>query len=132
METNPSENIMKYLCLAYYDVPKYEAMPPAEMAAVVAQCAAYDKKLKETGRLFAHGSLAMPKDTRNLRPRNGKPTVTDGPYIETKEQVGGWFIIEAADMEEALELAKNHPAAHLGEEMGWGIEIRPVDFFEKF
>lgn len=123
---------MKYLCLAYYDVPKYEATPPAEFEAMVAQCAAYDKKLKASGRLFAHGSLGAPKDTRNLLPRSGKAIVTDGPYIETKEQVGGWFIIEAKDMDDALEVAKNHPAANMGEQMGWGIEVRSADFFESF
>lgn len=123
---------MKYLCLAYYEEKKWNAMSKAEQDAVVSKCGAFDAALKATGRLFAHGSLADSKDTRNLLPRNGKATVTDGPYLETKEQVGGWFIIEAENMDDALRVAKNHPAANVGEEAGWGIELRQVDFFEKF
>lgn len=54
--------------------------------------------------------------------------VTDGPYVETQEQLGSFFLIEGADMQEATKLASMHPAANLGEEMGWGIEIRPIEF----
>jgi len=61
-----------------------------------------------------------------IRPRDGKPVVTDGPYVETKEQVGGLVIIEAADLNEAVRIASLHPAAHLGEKLGWGVEIRPI------
>jgi hypothetical protein len=123
---------MKYLCLAYYDYEAFKKMPKEKFDAIVAECGEYDKKLKATGRLFAHGSLAEPPDTRNLLPRGGKTVVTDGPYIETKEQVGGWFMIEAADMADAIKVASNHPAANVGEECGWGVEIKQVDFFEKF
>jgi hypothetical protein len=123
---------MKYLCLAYFDPELFKATPKDELGALVAKAKEYDKKLKATGRLWAHGSLADPKDTRNIFPRNGKATITDGPYIESKEQVGGWFIIEAENMDEAQKVAMNHPAAHLGEDMSWGIEIRQVDFFENF
>jgi hypothetical protein len=68
------------------------------------------------------------KDTMSVRPRNGKPSVTDGPYVETKEQLGSFFLLEAKDMQEAIQLASMHPAANLGEKLGWGIEIRPIEF----
>ena len=63
-----------------------------------------------------------------LRPRNGKPAVTDGPYAEARELVGGFFIIEAADKDEAVRVASLHPAAALGESVGWGIEVHPIVF----
>jgi hypothetical protein len=55
--------------------------------------------------------------------------VTDGPFTETKEQVGAFFLIEAQDLNEATRVASHHPAAHLGEQVGWGIEVRPIDYF---
>ncbi len=61
-------------------------------------------------------------------PRGGKPQVTDGPYAEARELVGGFFIIEAADKEEAVRVASLHPAATLGESLGWGIEVHPISF----
>ena len=66
-----------------------------------------------------------------LRPRGGKPQVTDGPYAEAKEMVGGFFIIEAADRDEAVRVASLHPAATLGENVGWAIELHPIGFFEQ-
>ncbi len=67
----------------------------------------------------------------SLRPRGGRPAVTDGPYAEAKEMVGGFFIIEAADKDEAVRVASLHPAATLGESVGWGIELHPIGFFEQ-
>ena len=55
--------------------------------------------------------------------------MTDGPFAETKEQIGAFFIIEARDLDEATRVASQHPAAHLGEEVGWGVEVRPIDYF---
>ncbi|MFM0642547.1 YciI family protein [Paraburkholderia metrosideri] len=66
---------------------------------------------------------------RTLRPRSGKTHVTDGPYTESKEVVGGLFIIEADTHDEALRIASMHPAATLGEEGGWVVELIPVDFY---
>jgi hypothetical protein len=122
---------MKYLCLAYYDEKKFEALPNAELQAMVSQCPAYDQALRRTGRLFAQASLGESKSSVCLRPRKDEVSVTDGPFTETKEQVGGFFIIEAADRDEAIRIASNHPAAHLGEQVGWGIEVRPIEFFDQ-
>jgi hypothetical protein len=117
---------MKYLCLAYYDEAKMAALPKAELQAIVSQCPGYDAKLRDTGRLLLSASLGLPSETINLRPAGGKIAITDGPFTESKEMIGGLFIIEAENAEEAKAIASNHPAAHLGEHIGWGIEVRPI------
>ena len=120
---------MKYLCLAYYDEKKFNELSRDELKALVSQCPPHDKALRESGHLISVASLHAPDASAFLRPRKGKISTTDGPFIETNEQVGSFFLIEAADMDEAIRIASKHPAAHLGEEVGWGIEIRPVRFF---
>ncbi|TAH37909.1 MAG: hypothetical protein EYC70_06910 [Planctomycetota bacterium] len=115
---------MKYLCLAYGDQKKMEALSKSEFEALVAMCRVHDEELRKSGRLVLVESLEW--GTSTVRPRNGKVVVTDGPFVETKEQVGGLFIIEAADLDEAIRVASLHPAAHLGERLGWGIEVRPI------
>ena len=120
---------MKFLCLAYYDEAKMGAMPKADLQAMVSKCPAYDKELKNTGRLLFSASLGEPAETVCIRPKTGKPTITDGPFTETKEMIGGFFMIEADNIEEAKRIASHHPAAHLGEQAGWGIEVRPVGMF---
>lgn len=122
---------MKYLCLAYYEPAKLAAMPAAEAKAMVSQCPALDARLKATGKLRLSASLQGPDAVISLRPRGGKTQVTDGPFTEAKELVGGFFIIEAADRQEAVRIASNHPAATLGEPAGWGIEMHPIGFFEQ-
>jgi hypothetical protein len=104
-------------------------LPKPELDAMVRECKAHDAALQEGGHLMLVGSLAAPRTTTSIRPRNGKPSVTDGPFAETKEQIGAFFIIEARDLEEATQVASRHPAAHLGEHVGWGIEVRPIDYF---
>ena len=116
----------KFLCLGYYDAEKFAALSSAEMKALVSQCPPRDAALRDTGRMLFAGSLADPADWARLRPRNGKPVVTDGPYTEAKEMVGGLFMIEAEDITEAIAIASKHPAAELGEHVGWGIEILPI------
>jgi hypothetical protein len=119
---------MKYLCLAYYDEKTFDTLTPADMAAIAAECRPLDDELQRTGRLLEIASLTASKDSVSLRPRRGKVSVTDGPYAETKEQLGSYFLIEARDMDEAVEIASKHPAARLNEHLGWGIEIRPIGF----
>ena len=120
---------MKYLCLAYYEPAKFAAMPPAEVKALVSQCPPRDAVLKATGQLLVSASLGGAEKAMALRPRAGQPTATDGPFAEAKEVVGGFFIIEAADRSEALRVASLHPAATLGEQAGWGIEIHPIGLY---
>lgn len=119
---------MKFLALAYYHEKTFEKTTPEEMKALVAQCTPLDQALNATGKMELVASLAATKKTVSVRPRGGKAIVTDGPYVETKEQLGSFFLLEAENMEEAIQLASMHPAAQLGEQMGWGIEIRPIEF----
>jgi hypothetical protein len=118
---------MKYLCLAYYDEKKFEALPNAELEAIVRECPPHDEALRQSGHLIVQASLGPTRATATLRPRNGKPSVTDGPYVETKEQVGGFFIIEARDLNDAIRVASKHPAANIGEQVGWAVEVRPIE-----
>ena len=120
---------MRYLCLAYYDEAKMSALPKAELDAIVSKCPAYDAKLHATGRLLFSGSLGNPETTISIRPKGQKVSITDGPFTETKELIGGMFIIEADSAEEAKAVASNHPAAHLGEHIGWGIAVHPIEWF---
>jgi hypothetical protein len=120
---------MKYLGLAYWNPEKFAAMAPEDVQALVSQCPPLDEKMRATGKMLVSASLGEPKDWVTLRPRNGKPQITDGPYTEAKEMVGGMFIIEADSRDEALRLAAMHPAATLGEAGGWGVELIPLDFF---
>ena len=121
---------MKFLCLAYYDEKKFSAMPKDQLQAIVSQCRPHDEALYQGGHMMFVASLAAPNVSKSVRPKNGKPFVTDGPYAETKEQLGSFFLIEAKDLEEATAEASKHPAAHLGEHLGWGIEVRPIEFFK--
>ena len=114
---------MKYLCLAYGDQKKMEALSKAEFEALKAQCQVHDEELKKSGHYVSGESLEWA--AMAIRPRGGKAVTTDGPFIEAKETIGGVVIIEARDLNEAVRIASMHPAAHLGEKLGWGIELRP-------
>lgn len=121
---------MKYLCLAYFDERKFSTLDKAALQALVGGCAPHDAALKDSGQLMWVASLGAGVSSVSLRPQRGATMMSDGPFCETKEQVGALFMIEARDLNEAIRVAGKHPAAHLGEKVGWGIEIRPVEFFE--
>ena len=123
---------MKYLCLAYYNPAEFAAMPPADMQALVSQCPPKDAQLKATGQLSVSASLGEPEQTIRLQPRGGKTQKIDGPFTEAKELVGGFFIIEAANADEAVKAASLHPAATLGEQASWRIDMHPIGFFEQY
>jgi len=120
---------MKYLGLAYFTPEKFDAMSPADVHALVSQCPALDEKMRATGKVLVSASLGDLEGWRTLRPKAGKTHVSDGPYAESKEVVGGLFIIEADTHDEALRIASLHPAATLGEEGGWAVELIPMDFY---
>jgi hypothetical protein len=120
---------MKYLGLAYFTPDKFAAIVPDDVKKLVRQCPALDDKMRATGKVVISASLGDLDNWRTLRPRNGMTHVTDGPYTESKEVVGGLFIIEADTHDEALRIASMHPAATLGEEGGWVVELIPVDFY---
>src|SRR5690606_680622 len=121
-------NAMKYLGLAYYSPEAFAAMAPEAVAALVGQCPELDRKMQATGRMRLSASLAEPPARKTLRPRGGRTSISDGPYAESKEVVGGLFVIEADSEEEALRIAAMHPAALLGEEAGWAVELVPLEF----
>jgi len=120
---------MKYLGLAYFTPEKFAAMAPGEVKELVSQCPALDERMRATGKVLVSASLGDLDTWATLRPRSGKTHVSDGPYTESKEVVGGLFIIEAASRDEALRIASMHPAATLGEEGGWAVELIPMEFY---
>jgi len=120
---------MKYLGLAYYTPEAFAAMTPEAVEALTSQCPALDGKMQATGKVLVSASLGEPHTWRTLRPHGGKTQVSDGPYAEAKEVVGGLFIIEADSRDEALRIASMHPAAMLGEACGWTVELIPLDFY---
>ena len=120
---------MKYLGLAYFTPEKFAAMAPDDVKKLVGQCPAIDERMRATGKVLVSASLGDLDSWMTLRPRSGKTHVSDGPYTESKEVVGGLFIIEADSRDEALRIASMHPAATLGEEGGWAVELIPMDFY---
>jgi hypothetical protein len=122
---------MRYLCLCYYDQKKFDGLSNSDLEAVGSACRPHDEALRNTGRLILVGSLAPPAATRTLRPRSGRRSVSDGAFAPTDEPLGAVFIIEADDMDEAVEIASKHPGAHLGAYFGGGIEVRPIDMLDQ-
>jgi hypothetical protein len=115
---------MKYLCLLYGNQQKVTQLPKQEFAELVERCKEYDAELHRTGAVQMVESLEW--DVTTVRPKDGKPTVIDGPFVETRDVVGSIMIIDARDLNDAIRIASLHPAANMGESLGWGIEIRPL------
>ncbi|HEX9631913.1 MAG TPA: YciI family protein [Gemmatimonadales bacterium] len=114
---------MKYLCLACGDGTAWESLTKEQQATFRERCRVYDAELAGDGRVRLYAGLQ--DGGKVVRHRGGKRTVTDGPFIESKE-IGGVFVVEAADLDEAVELASLHPAGRMGEELGWHVEVRPL------
>ena len=113
---------MKYICLGYYDPAKHAAMTEDERNAMFDECFEYDDHLRANGQ-FGVGEALQPTETAlTLYWKNGKVATTDGPYAETKEQLGGFGVLEARDMNHAIQILSQHPALKYG--TTW--EIRPV------
>ncbi len=121
---------MKYLCLCYYDQDRFEALSKDELAALGRACQPHDEALRKSGRLILVGSLALPPETRTLRAGSGRPSVSKGPFVATREPLGAFFMIEAGDIDEAVEVASRHPGAQLTD-FGGAIEVRPIDMFDQ-
>ncbi|HEX9443870.1 MAG TPA: YciI family protein [Candidatus Binatia bacterium] len=113
---------MKYICLGYIDEKVWETMSKDELNAMVDQCLAYDDLLKKNGHFAGGEALQSPRSAATLRFHNGKVSVTDGPYAETKEQLGGILVLEARDLNHAVQLMSEHPGVKVGP---W--EIRPAN-----
>ncbi len=113
---------MKFVCLGYFDEKKWETASESEMHALMDECFAYDDVLRENGHFAGGEALQGTQTARTLSWKSGKVTVTDGPYAETKEVLGGILILEARDMDHAVELMSKHPGVKVGP-----FEIRPAD-----
>jgi hypothetical protein len=113
---------MKYICLGYYEPAKHAGMTEDERNAMFDECFEYDDHLRANGH-WAGGEALQPSETAlTLYWRNGKVATTDGPYTETKEQLGGILVLEARDMNHAIQLMARHPAVKYGSI----FEIRPT------
>lgn len=122
---------MRYLCLGYYDPEVFDSLSDEEKEEIARECAPHDEALHASGGLVSVASLAH-RTAVTLRPDgDGETTVTDGPFAETKEVVGSYFIVEADDLDEAVRLASLHPAAKWGEHLGFAVEVRPVERMEE-
>ncbi|MES3028361.1 MAG: YciI family protein [Pseudomonadota bacterium] len=116
---------MRYACLIYYD-PKILFGGGPEANAALAECEHHDDKLRETGHFVTGEALEMPDGALTVRVRDGKMSTVDGPFMETKEMLGGIVVIDAADLNEAAHVAAGHPLATVG-----SIEVRPVVDFSQ-
>ena len=112
---------MKYLCSVFFDEKNLDALSESASQALTDESLAYDQTLRDRGHFIAAQALERVSAATTVRIRNGKVSVTDGPFAETHEQIGGFILIEAKDLNEAIQLASKIPVIRLG-----GIEVRPV------
>lgn len=112
---------MKFVCLGYYDEKAWDAMTEAGQNSFTDECLGYDDVLKKNGHSVGGEALQPAKSAATLWYKKGKVVVTDGPYAETKEQIGGIVFLEARDLNHAVELMSKHPALKAGP-----FEIRPA------
>jgi hypothetical protein len=118
---------MKYICLGYYDKAKFDSLSDAERNSMFDQCFDYDDHLRANRHWAGGEALQGPETALTVYWKNGKVATTDGPYAETKEQIGGILILEARDMNHAQQLMALHPALKFGSI----FEIRPVGDMSK-
>jgi hypothetical protein len=112
---------MKYLCLIYSDENKVAAMPESERKTMMGEYMAFIESIRTSGHYIAGERLQRTPTAVTVRSRNGKISTTDGPFAETKEQLGGFFMIEARDFNDALQVASRIPGTRVG-----SIEVRPI------
>ncbi|MBI4204764.1 MAG: YciI family protein [Betaproteobacteria bacterium] len=105
---------MKYLCLVYLDEKRLDELPDKD-------CVEYDAAIRKSGHCIASEALQSVQTATTVRMRNGKVSVTDGPFAETKEQLAGFYLVEAKDLNEAIQVAAKIPPARVG-----SIEVRPI------
>jgi hypothetical protein len=115
---------VKYLCLVYQNEDELDAMPDSDYEAIVREVLDYREELKRSGHYITSSPLQPVRTATTIRVRDGNVMVTDGPFAETKEQLGGFYLIEARDLDDALRVAAKMPPARLG-----CIEVRPLKEF---
>ena len=112
---------MKYLCLIYDEEKAIDGMSASESEAFMGEYFAFTQGIRESGQYVAGEALQPVSAATTVRIRNGRMSTTDGPFAETREQLGGYFLIEARDLNEAIQVAAKIPSARIG-----SIEVRPV------
>jgi hypothetical protein len=118
------EAVMKYLCLIYDEEKAYAGMTKAEGDAFMGEYFAFTEGIKKSGHYVGGEALKPVSTATTVRIRNGKMSTTDGPFAETKEQLGGYYLIEAKDLNEAIQIAAKIPSARIG-----SVEVRPIEVF---
>jgi hypothetical protein len=117
---------MRYLCLIYENEKEWEKVPPGEMEAIMNEYFVFTGDIQKNGKFVAGEALQPTATATTVRVRNGKISSTDGPFAETKEQLGGFYLIEAKDLNDAIQVASRIPSARFG-----AVEIRPVIDFSQ-
>ena len=112
---------MRYLCLIYSDETLWEKMPKADMDAAMGEYMTFTKDIKKSGHYIGGDELQPTQTATTVRVRNGKVSTTDGPFAETKEQLGGYYLINAKDLNDAIQVAARIPSVRVG-----SIEVRPI------
>jgi hypothetical protein len=112
---------MKYLCLIYDEEQKLGAMPKSESDAFMGEYFAFTDGIRKSGHYLGGNALQPVQTATTVRIRNGKMSTTDGPFAETKEQLGGYYLIDARDLNDAIQVASRIPSARLG-----SVEVRPI------
>lgn len=112
---------MKYLCMVIIDEKKLNAMSPSERRKLDDESLAYDETLRKSGHFLAAQALQGIETATTIRAKGDKISITDGPFTETNEQIGGFVLIEARDLDEAIQLASKIPVMRFG-----CIEVRPI------
>ena len=112
---------MKYLCLIYDEEKKLEQMPKSEGEAFMGEYFGFTEGIKKSGHYVGGEALKPTQTASTVRVRQGKVSTTDGPFAETKEQLGGFYLIEARDLNDAIQVAQRIPSARTG-----SIEVRPI------
>src|SRR5262245_14491144 len=113
---------MKYVCMGFYDEARFASIPPQEAQKTMEECMAYDDELRRGGHFIGGEALDSARDAVTLRFKGGQVEVTDGPYAETKETLGGILLLEARDLNHAIALMSKHPGVKMGP-----FEIRPAN-----
>jgi hypothetical protein len=117
---------MKYLCLLYENEAVWPTLPQAEAEALMGEYFAFTDNYTNSGHVLGGEALQPTNTATTIRVRNGKMSTTDGPFAETREQLGGYYLLEAKDLNEAIQIAAKIPAARTG-----GVEVRPIMEFSR-
>ena len=112
---------MRFMFAIYHDEKELDALPEGELQTLIDSALDYDETIRKSGHYIVSNALQRAQTARTIRVHGGKVSTTDGPFAETKEQLGGFFLIEAKDIDEACEVASRFPPARIGI-----IEVRPV------